>query len=887
MDMKDRASQWPLAGRDHDLEAFAAAWSSGRCQGVLISGPAGVGKSRLAEGCLAFAVRDGSKGFRATASASAAAVPLGAIAHLIPDGVDLSDPVKGFAQVATALAGPQRRWRWVLWVDDLHLLDAASAVLLRQLLDARVVKLIATVRSEEPISDPVKALAGGDGIDRIDLARFSREQTDAVLQAALGGPVGHRTLHQLHNASDGNALYLRELVLGALHSGTLASDGEIWELTGNGSIRTPKLTELIGARLAAQGLHTRPVLELLALCEPVSLTDALAVVSLEILADLEETGLVEVVTARRRTTVQLAHPLYGEVLRSTIPYMRRSEVLTQQVARAEGHGARRREDLLHIATWRLAATGSAEPGLLVRAATLARHAYDYQSVVALLEAVPDTHHSTETRLILGEAYSNLQRFGDAETALTLADESAASEPEKIMAVRTRALNLFISGRSEDALRVTEDARLTIKSALGRRIIDVTDGAIRALTGDPRRGVREIQDLTDLQSAEQGPVAADAWTHAIAAKANGLVFLGRIADAVELSQGAYDFHTSNSVRFYHPTTHFVAWTAALCEGARIEEARSMARSAMHQSIQDKAAVPYLWLSFWSARNELVAGHYAEARTLYAEALANSRNQNSILSIRLAASGLAAATAALGHYEAAVSVHDQNKKYPVLGLLAGEERLGEAWILAAQGNISGARQVLTEAARYSRDTGHVSSEALILADIARLGGAREVSQRLAELAEISDGLLTQCRAHFAQALAADDPEQLLLVAQELADLRVDVMAAEAAAAAAAIFRSRGEGRRATAASHKATSITERCKGARTPLLGLAEETAPLTGKEKEVAMLAATGSTSREIAQKLTLSVRTVDNHLHHAYTKLGVSTRQELAAAMNVKYRRSP
>jgi DNA-binding CsgD family transcriptional regulator len=55
----------------------------------------------------------------------------------------------------------------------------------------------------------------------------------------------------------------------------------------------------------------------------------------------------------------------------------------------------------------------------------------------------------------------------------------------------------------------------------------------------------------------------------------------------------------------------------------------------------------------------------------------------------------------------------------------------------------------------------------------------------------------------------------------------------------------------------------------------ETAELTPREREIALLAARGATSREIAGRLVLSVRTVDNHLQNAYRKLGVTSRQEL------------
>lgn len=172
MSVPDTAVPWPLVGREVDIACFDAVWAARRCQGVVIHGPAGIGKSRLAQECLPRAARAGFEVGRATASAPAAAVPLGAIAHLIPPGLDLVDPVRGFAAVAQAMLGPRGERRWVLLVDDLQWLDAASAVLLRQLMDAGVVRLIGTVRSGEPVGDAVGALCGGDAVHRIDLEPF-------------------------------------------------------------------------------------------------------------------------------------------------------------------------------------------------------------------------------------------------------------------------------------------------------------------------------------------------------------------------------------------------------------------------------------------------------------------------------------------------------------------------------------------------------------------------------------------------------------------------------------------------------------------------------------------------------------------------------------------
>jgi DNA-binding CsgD family transcriptional regulator len=57
------------------------------------------------------------------------------------------------------------------------------------------------------------------------------------------------------------------------------------------------------------------------------------------------------------------------------------------------------------------------------------------------------------------------------------------------------------------------------------------------------------------------------------------------------------------------------------------------------------------------------------------------------------------------------------------------------------------------------------------------------------------------------------------------------------------------------------------------------APLTRREKEVALLAAEGIASKDIAERLFLSPRTVDNHLQSVYAKLGVTSRAELRAAL--------
>jgi non-specific serine/threonine protein kinase len=58
---------------------------------------------------------------------------------------------------------------------------------------------------------------------------------------------------------------------------------------------------------------------------------------------------------------------------------------------------------------------------------------------------------------------------------------------------------------------------------------------------------------------------------------------------------------------------------------------------------------------------------------------------------------------------------------------------------------------------------------------------------------------------------------------------------------------------------------------------EPTERLTTREQEVALLVARGLTNRRIAQELSISERTVENHIGKIFKKLGFSSRSQIAA----------
>ncbi|MBR7838801.1 AAA family ATPase [Actinospica durhamensis] len=876
----DVVSLWPLTARAAELEVFGRVWGTARGRSVVVFGSAGVGKTRLAEEFLRRAAPGGVPRVRATASAAAARVPLGAIAHLLPAGVDLADPVRGFAQVASVLggSGPAR----VVMVDDLHWLDAASAILLRQLLDAGSIRLIGTVRAGEPVNEAVELLCADDAVCRIDLAAFSLPQVEQVVRAALGGVVGRQTVRRLHDSSGGNALYLRELVSGALAAGALASDGEIWELAEGRMAGTPRLVELIDARLRSAGPQGRAVLELLALCEPVPLADAEAVAGMDALVDLEAAGLIRTRTDRLGTELSLAHPLYAEVIRADIAPLRRRRLLLEQTGRARADGAAHGLDTRRIAAWQLEATGQAEPALLIEAAALARHAHDYVQARDLLQALAEDDHTTSTRVMLGEALWQLGDAVKADAVLAAAASAATDEYEFLAVTMTRAANRFWGeGDRRGTFELFEAARDRVTDPACLKSLRHVEGTMRISAGDPRRGLALLEDLAEEVEGAGDPVA---WLNAASAIPAGLSHVGRTAEAMAWAERAHRVHLgiADKVLFAHPASQLISGVVALTAAGRLAQARETAEAAGAELAEAHAPAIRVWMIVYLGCLELLAGRVADARRWFAEVAALARGLSRTSAMNLALVGLALSAALLGDVDAAELAAAEANAHPIQPAFGHWNALAEAWLhVAHRRDPREARSLLADAAERARDSGLLLGEALLLADLARLGGAAQAAPRLAEIAEFFDGALIPALAHLAAALAADEPAPLLAAAGELAALGADLMAAEAATAAGAAYTRSGDPRRAAAAAQDARRHLERCgqDHPRTPLLQVSQATASLTEREREIAQMAAHGIPSREIAETLHVSVRTVQNHLQRAYTKLGVTNRGELTRAL--------
>jgi DNA-binding CsgD family transcriptional regulator len=204
----------------------------------------------------------------------------------------------------------------------------------------------------------------------------------------------------------------------------------------------------------------------------------------------------------------------------------------------------------------------------------------------------------------------------------------------------------------------------------------------------------------------------------------------------------------------------------------------------------------------------------------------------------------------------------------------------WTRIAEAQPEVARRVAVEGLDAALEAGRWG-QALSLAHIvARIGGSDAAVAASERIGGRVDGPYAAARHAHIAAMASDDPDALASVAASFARIGAELLAAEAGIDAARSARRHGERRRATRLLREAAERAARCEGAATPGLVIPDdELTPLSRREREIADLATRGLSSEEIAGRLFLSVRTVDNHLGHVYQKLGIGSRAELTAAL--------
>jgi hypothetical protein len=297
----------------------------------------------------------------------------------------------------------------VLAVDDAHLLDPLSAALVYFVARSGMARVFATVRTGETMPDPVRALWTEELAERVDLSPLTESETGQLLAEVLGGQVDSGSVGRLWRLSEGNALLLRELVMAAHASSEISQSYGIWRWTGAPPM-APSLTDVVDTRIGSLQPEVRAVVEFVAHGEPIGLplltqaTDARAV------ERAEELQLIRVIPEGRRVTVRLAHPLYGEIVRRRSPLTRAHRQLATLAELVEKAGAKRRDDLLRVAVWRLDSNTVDDPLPLLGACQQAFASFDIPLACRLGQAALDADR--EGRFDIAESVAILMMFAD-------------------------------------------------------------------------------------------------------------------------------------------------------------------------------------------------------------------------------------------------------------------------------------------------------------------------------------------------------------------------------------------------------------------------------------------------------------------------------------------
>jgi ATP/maltotriose-dependent transcriptional regulator MalT len=512
---------------------------------------------------------------------------------------------------------------------------------------------------------------------------------------------------------------------------------------------------------------------------------------------------------------------------------------------------------------------------MLAAAADARWHYDFALAERLARAAGDVGGGFAAALLAAQSLALQGRPAEAEAELaTIGPLDGDAERARLAVARLDVLWLYL-GRMDEAQRVAEAAEASISDPVLRAEVSGRRAAVLLGSQGPRAAIAVAEPLLAQASGRGltclGPVAAFCLSR-----------LGRLDEALRTAD-----RTHAALLGLSEPTDWYPWFAlhsradALAMAGEFRAAERLADEQYRVGLQDGSREARAWFLWNMARAAHDRGRVQTAARQAREALTLLRElgrfpiQHSLLAV------LALVLALGGRHEEATQTLEELDELEIDPPMwtGADLLLARGWTLVAAGKRAKARERLEEAAAFGEAVGDRTGAAAALHDIARLGGASRVTDRLDVLAAELDGELVAERAAHARALAAADAAQLFASAQAFEAMGADLLAAEAAASAADAWRATRSSREATVAEHRAAILAGRCEGAITPSLRSVDTRARLTPAEQRVALLASGGRSNREIAEELVLSVRTVENCLYRVYGKLGVSRRAELAQAL--------
>jgi DNA-binding CsgD family transcriptional regulator len=849
------------------MRAIESAIFSSDVSGIVVHGAAGVGKSRIAREALSDAASRGCEVRWTVGTSSARTIPLGAFHAWVRSGV--TDTVQLLHGVIESLTGASSDATVVVVVDDVHLLDDLSTFVVNQIVQRGAAKMILTVLDGEPIPAAVQEIWKVGRFDRLDLQPLSLEQTTMLLSAVLDGSVDPDAVQRLWKLTRGNVLYLRNIVEQEVADGRIVQQEGYWRWIGD-PIMPPGLVDLIESRIGALRAPVDDVVDALAVGEPIELEALKRIVGPAAVEEADSRGLISLEPVGGGVEVRVAHPLYGEVRRrraAPTRLRRLCGLVAAELAESDD-----RDDIPAVvrrATLSLDSDLKPDADLLVRAAHGALWLANLRLADRLAEAAVRAEAGPEPNFVRAHALSWLGRGDEAEAVLAEIPIGQLSGADRARLAFLRASNtLWALGDPLRAKQLIDDASRTAPPE-ARSYIDAFLTVYWFALDQPDAAT---DASTSLALSDLPVVGAEiAWVlTAIGADA------GRTTEAVATAEAGYAIATRSfdapQMRFNIADAH----VSALLLSGRVNDAVDVAERVREEAADLPGAAQLLGAA--------VAGRAA---------LGAGRLQSACALLERAAVGLSA-THATGwgyryHVPRATALAMRGSTSEAAAVLARldelrrrfrsldyERSLAWAWVAAGQGAVTEAITVVLSAADRASAKGQFAAEVFCLQTATQFGD-HSGALRLSELKSIVEGPRVDVAARFAAALRDGDPDELTSVSEEFERIGDLVAAADAAAHAALVYRRQGLRGSALGCATRAEALAQQCGGLSTPALRQASEPLPLTDREAEIVMLIGEGLTNREVAERLTLSIRTVESHIYRAMLKTGTTSREELAA----------
>lgn len=852
-----------MIGRDSELAQVVHLFGVDGAPGLVLAGQAGVGKSRLAAEAVRTAADAGWTVRRVHATATSRLISLGAFARWTDDaGGEASAVVRRV--VDALIAG--RPGRTVVLVDDAHLLDDLSALVLHHLVQSRAATVIVTIRAGEPAPAAVTALWKEGLLRRFDLEALSRATVDDLLSAAFGSAPDRRCGDELWRLTRGNALFLRELAESEHHAGRLTGVGGTLRWQRDAAV-SDSLADLVDAQIGAVDDELGEVVDVVAVSEPVGWHCLRLLADQDAIERAEQRGLIRIVEDQ----AFVGHPMYAEVRigRCASSRLRR---LRGRVAAAMKDDAGAPELVKRGLLW-LDSDLPVDADVVFAAATAANSLLDFATALRLYTAVADTDAAARARVPLAFSLFMMERGQDALDVLADAEADDTTPGAFINDVVLRASNVLWAGRSpEQSWEVIEHALQTAHGVRRQQLLVFRANQL-ALAARPTEVLATMADIDLTRLDSYGATMG----YGALSMANGE--LGRCDQAVA-SAGAADraLSAGDQGKLLRQTIaefHVFALIAAGRLDGAVEVAERHRRSQ-----RAEPEVARLIAAQILGMVTLAAGDLSAALQLLPAAVDADMGFNVVNSFHRFHLLRAQALARSGKPDAAGQALRTARahRHPAYVYVTSTDLLTEAWLRAARSRSAEARHFARAAADFARNHDQFAREVWCLQTAVQFDDT-DATRRLTELGAHVAGPRVAVATRYAAAVRADDADALGRVSFEFEAMGDRLAAADAAGQAATSYRRSGRTGSAMSAAARSQRLAIQCGGATSPAIAAASFGPPLTAREREIAVMVAEGLSNRQIAEAMSLSVRTVESHLYRASAKAGVAGRAALAELM--------